>query len=135
MRKPYSANEDKYLMDNFKKMTSEQMSNQLGRNKSSVEHRLKLKRTKCLIGYKGGRHLGDSNEIKLLTQGQRNEMSMGTFKTSIRKGEYINLLVGATKEKYLVEYANENYFSVKRKNYRESFKYAELLQGTVTILV
>lgn len=135
MRKSYSNNEDKYLRDNFKKMTSEQMGNQLGRSKASVEQRLHNIRNKELIGYKGNQFSGNSNELRLLTQGERNKLSMEHFRTNIWCGKYLNLVIGDIREKCLVEYANENYFSVKRKNYRESFKYAELLQGIVTILV
>lgn len=73
--------------------------------------------------------------VKLLNQGEINKLSMAQFIISIKNGEPIDLMIGDKKEKCVVEFKNESYFSVKRKNYRESFKYSELLQGTVKILV
>lgn len=135
MRKSYSANEDAYLKDNFKKMTYGQIANELGRTERSVALRADRIRSHGVIGYKNKEQTVTAVDIRLLTQGEINKLSMAQFILRIKNGSYINLMVGATKEKCLVEYVNENYFTVKRKNYRDSYKFVELMQGTVTILV
>ncbi|MBX4259781.1 hypothetical protein KTC96_24965 (plasmid) [Clostridium estertheticum] len=138
MKMLYTKQDDSYLMDNFKKVTTDEMALYLNRSKASVCQRLHIIRDKGMIGFKG--HKGEKltiglKEISLASQGQRNKESMVVIKENIKNGLCIDLMVGNKREKCLVSYTNESYFSVKRKNYIESFKYSELLQGTITILV
>ena len=141
-RKRYTLGEDSYLKNNYMKTTSIQMANILGRTIKSVEQRLNTIRSKGKVGYKlaqmqGNRNqfMGNATELKLLIQGQKNRINITQARDKVIAGEYINIKVDNVIEKCLVEFKTDNYFSVKRKNYRDSFKFVELMQGTVVILV
>lgn len=138
----YTIDEDKYLEDKFKKLTALQIGINLGRSEASVYQRLHAIREKGTIGYKlipkdGNEHqlVANSPQMRLLTQGQKNKIDISQAKEKIVAGQYLKIMVGTKVEKCLVEFVTESYFSVKRKNYRDSFKFIELMQGTVTILV
>lgn len=140
-KRKYTIGEDMYLEDNFKKFTDKQMGESLGRSEASVTQRLSIIRKKGKIGFKlakrignNNQFMGNSNEMKLMVQGQRNKLSIADFKNRIINGGFIRLMIGENIEKCLVEYVNKSYFTVKRKNYRDSYKFVELMQGTVTIL-
>ena len=141
-KKRYAMYEDDYLQDNYKKCTNQQMGDYLGRSEASITQRLHMIRVKGKIGYKLtqtegnlNQFVGNSTELKLLNQGQRNKIAITQSKSTIEVGQYLKIMVGEKIENCLVEFVTDNYFSVKRKNYRDSFKFTELMQGTVTILV
>jgi len=142
IKRKYTIGEDMYLEDNFKKFTNKQMGEYLGRSEVSVSQRLHIIRAKGKIGYRLAQtegnlnqFMGNSTEIKLLIQGQRNKIGITQAKDKVIAGQYLKIMVGEKVEKCLVEFVTDNYFGVKRKNYRDSFKFVELMQGTVTILV
>jgi hypothetical protein len=141
-KKRYTVGEDQYLKDNYMKFSHVQMGIELERTESSIEQRIGILRKKGLIGCKQATHRknidlikGSIPEIKLLAQGQRNGLSIIDFKNRVKIGDFIKLVTDEKIEKCLVEYVNKNYFMVKRKNYRDSYKFVELMQGLVTILV
>lgn len=134
-RVPYSANETQFLLGNYTKMSYLAIATALGRSERSVNKKLYDLRHKRTIPHKKPYYESNVQDTKLMVQGQRNSMNMKAIMELVHRGELIDLLIEDKREKCVVEYKNDSYFSVKRKNYVECFGYSEILQGLVTILV
>lgn len=133
-RKHYSKADSQYILKHFRTMTYTEIGINIGREAKSVRQRVDYLRRKDAIGYKNKNYVFEIKDARLLSEGKRNNFLLRNIRASIQRGLCIDLMVEDKREKCLIEYKNGSYFSVMRKNYRESFKYSEILQGTVRIL-
>lgn len=133
-RERYSKEDSQYILNHFRTMTCEAIGKSLGRTGKSINQKLCYLRRKNSIGARNNNYASEIIGARLLSEGKRNNFLLRNIRATIQRGLCIDLMVEDKKEKCLIEYKNSNYFSVKRKNYSESYNYSDLLQGTITIM-
>lgn len=132
MRKHYTKLEDVFIINNFKKMESGEIGTILGRTTLGIQRRITVLRSKGHIGLKIHRST-TGEEFKLEMQGRKNKGYIAVIRGQVRLNKYINLQIKDEKENCEVVFKTFNYFTIKHKNYMESFNYTDVLIGKIKI--
>jgi len=128
--------EDNFLIENYIKMSSVELGEKMNRNPKAIENHLLVLRHKGFITRKTIQSSITSiaNDIKLEMQGRKNKGYIANIRGKILLNKYINIQTEKNKETCEVIFKTFNYFTVKHKNYIESFNYTDILIGRIKLL-
>ena len=125
-RRAWKEEEETFIIENYDFMTTPELSEKLKRTITSIRIKLYELRDLKLINYK-------SRPVKYNKQKTSTEDLMEQFKIKVENSNYITMLIGTETERIKVLDTHKTYFTVQRKNYRESYQYTDLLLEVVRL--
>jgi len=123
--------EDNYIVRNYTSMTSSKIAKGIGKELKQVENRVRFLK-KCGLIYNKSNYAPLVDTTKLEMQGIQNKMDMTEARKKIKLNKFIKLQINNCTENCEVIFKTFNYFTVKHKNYIESFNYSDVLMGVVS---
>jgi len=123
-----------YVESHYLTCTSVEIAAELDKEPRFVTNTIQRMRSRGELGRKNHARAYGITEVRKMSDGIRSKMKLSAFKDIVIKGKILKLQAAGKTEKCLVEYVNNSYFVVKRKNYRDSYKFASLLEGEIKIL-
>ena len=131
----YTDKENQYIIDNFNKISVNEIAVNLGKGKKNIEYKIAMFRKSGLIdSYKRKNYVPSASNVKLDMDGIRNKEFLIALRKAIKVNRYLNLIINNVAERCVVEYKNYSSFLVQRRNYKESFNFTEVLQGKIKII-
>jgi len=125
-RKAWKQDEEDFIIKNYDFMEIAEIAEILERSVTSIKIKLYELRDLKLINYKS--RPTKYNKVTVCA-----EDSIKQFKITIENNKYVTLKICTEMERVKVLDTHKTYFTVQRKNYRESYQYTDLLIGAIKL--
>ena len=124
-RKAWKQEEEDFIIKNYDFMGIDEIAETLKRSVTSIRIKMYELRDRKLINYKS-RPIKEKHTLSATDR-------IKQFKITIENSEYIKIMENSETERVKVLDTHNTYFTVQRKNYRESYQYTDLLIGAIKL--
>jgi len=127
----FTVLEDEYIIKNYAEMSCSKLAKTLGRDFKQTENHIRGLKNKNLLCGKSS-YVPAIDGTKLEIQGIQNKNTMTSIRKRIKLNKFIKLQINNVVENCEIIFKTYNYFTIRHKNYVESFNYTDVLMGVVT---